>query len=144
YNACGVSKDTISVTINELPKKNLQDGKFCTGGSLLLQTNQTTSCTYEWSTGDTTANITVTSGGSYMVNMYNDCGMVRDSIYVTEEYPLPDIDLGKDTVFCEGVLLLEPGLFETAEYTWQDGSKGVRFLVRESGTYFVKIENTCN
>ncbi len=74
--------------------------------------------TYEWSTGDKNASITVHPDQSttYRVTVNNRCGTFTDSITV-DLYDLPKVSAGPDTVITEGqklTLNAEGGV----SYTW--------------------------
>lgn len=55
----------------------------------------------------------------------------------------PEVDLGEDLSVCNGQTYLLDVSNSNATYTWQDGSNGPTFLVSESGTYSVTVENSC-
>lgn len=144
YNVCGVFSDTVTITVDPLPKKVLKDTAYCTGAVITLDANQPYASTYRWSTSATTSSISVTDGGWYYVDMTNSCGLVRDSVYLREDFPIPPINLGNDTIFCDGTLMLDAGLYGGASYRWQNGSRGRQQLVTQSGKYFVTATNECN
>jgi gliding motility-associated-like protein len=56
---------------------------------------------------------------------------------------IPDLNLGEDQTICnESSIILEasgPGL----KYKWQDGSTNPTFKAKETGTYWVEVENSC-
>ena len=67
---------------------------------------------------------------------------VSNAIQITLDTTLPVPDLSQFTTLCQGdSLLLNPGSFES--YLWQDGSTGSKFTVKNQGTYFVTVTNTC-
>lgn len=144
YNACGVYGDTINVTVKHSPVKQLQDAFFCTGGSVTIDASQPMVNSYLWNTGDTTAAITAGSPGLYYVSMSNECGTVVDSLHVYEDQPIPSFDLGNDTVFCKGTLDLIPFQGRGLSYVWQDASTSPTYHVTKSGSYYVRVSNTCN
>jgi len=51
----------------------------------------------------------------------------------------PFINLGNDTIICEGseIILTPGGQYES--YCWQDGSTNSEFLVKDTGTYWVEV-----
>lgn len=60
-----------------------------------------------------------------------------------EVRPLPNLDLGVDTVICYGgPINLYAGNF--SGYLWQDGSTQDNFVVREEGDYFVEVVDDLN
>ncbi len=46
---------------------------FCTGGSVLLKADTSSSYTYKWSNGLTASSINITQSGTYTVTVYNPC-----------------------------------------------------------------------
>ncbi|MGW8316575.1 MAG: T9SS type A sorting domain-containing protein, partial [Bacteroidales bacterium] len=86
--------------------------------------------------------------GAYQLKLYtsmsNDMVGANDTLnHLLEVYGYPDSDLGPDTVVIAADYLLEPGS-GYADYLWQDGSTGERFLVTKpgSGLYHVRITDT--
>lgn len=145
YNACGMFTDTISITVDPLPKFYLKDTAMCIGNTATLDATQSIpGATYLWSTGATTSSIQVTQNGGYWVDITNGCGTVRDTAFVRVDQPIAKVDLGNDTIFCQGTLLLDAGTFSGAEYEWQSGSRSRTYLVTQSGQYYVKVQNLCN
>jgi gliding motility-associated-like protein len=78
----------------------------------------------------------VTETGFYTAVFESDGCMVNDSVSVDVQLP-PVVDLGRDTVFCEGDFF---GLNAAAEGIWQDGSVGASYAVEESGDYYIQIQ----
>jgi large repetitive protein len=77
---------------------------FCPGGSVQLTANAATS--YQWSTGETTQSITVTTGGSYNVRVTNATGCQSNpsqNVNVTvNALPTSVISAAGPTTFCDG------------------------------------------
>lgn len=117
------------------------DTAFCGNFSKVLSTgNQST----VWSTGVTAAQITVTTPGTYTATITNDCGSATDEILISKN-DLPVVNLGNDTAFCDGELLLNAPV-EMRSYLWSTGSQSPSITVTEEGTYSVKVtdENGCS
>lgn len=145
YNACGVFSDTIHVVVNKPPTNALlQDASFCAGDSVTLSVQQNNVSSYQWNTGAVTSSITVSQPGWYYVDITNMCSTVRDSAYVTQDAALQPINLGNDTLFCGGNLVLDPGNFSNASYIWSTGDTSKTITVNHTGTYYVTVSNTCN
>lgn len=143
YNACGVQRDTISITRILLPREQLQDTAFCQGSSLTLDAGQPQASSYLWNTQASSASITINTPGWYYCTISNSCGSLRDSVRVTVDTSLGTVDLGPDTIFCSGTLTLDAGQHSGASYRWQDGSTQDTFQVRQSGSYHVTVNNAC-
>ncbi|MGB0177977.1 MAG: hypothetical protein ACPF9D_12480, partial [Owenweeksia sp.] len=144
YNACGLFTDTAYIHVSPLPEKKLKPIYFCHDTVHTLDVTQNEPSTYLWNTGAQTPKIIITQPGWYYVDITNDCGTVRDSVFANADQYLPPLDLGNDTIFCQGTLALDPGYFPGASYLWQNGSKGQVLIAKKSGTYFVRVENSCN
>ncbi len=144
YNLCGYTSDTITVTVNEHVTPVLNDITICTGSSTVLNASQPHATSYLWSNNANTSSITVSNEGWYSVYITGICGTIKDSAYVSNDQPLPAIDLGNDTIFCAGNLILSPGDFAGANYVWSNNSTGKSITVSQTGTYYVTLSNTCN
>lgn len=144
YTPCGNFTDTINVVVNKPAVKMLRDTSFCLVSPVTLDVTQSQATSYLWNTNATTPSIQVNSVGWYYVDITTLCGTTRDSAYVNVVSPLPAINLGNDTLFCAGQLLLDPGYFPNARYRWSTGDTTQTFTVTSSGTYYVEIFNTCN
>ncbi len=143
YNKCGAFRDSISVDRYRRTTSNLQDQSFCFGDSALLDASHPNASHYLWSTGDTTPTIYAKNGGWVSVVLSNTCYTFEDSAYMNLNSGLNQIDLGRDTIFCAGTLILDPGLPDSLNYVWQDGSTNPTFVVGLSGTYYVTVSDTC-
>jgi gliding motility-associated-like protein len=91
-NGC-VTSVTADVNVNAVPNSAVVPSgatTFCQGGSVVLTASAGTS--YQWSNGAQTQAITVTSGGSYYVNVTNaaGCSVISASQVVTVN-PLPAV-----------------------------------------------------
>lgn len=144
YNLCGFTSDTINVVVNERVVPVLSDKSFCVGSSVSLNASQPHATSYLWSNNSTSASISVSSPGWYFVDITGICGTIRDSAYVTQDAFLPQIDLGSDTIYCSGVLNLNPGNFPNSTYLWSNGSSAPTLNVNKTGTYYVSVSNSCN
>ena len=68
-----------------------------------------------------------------------------DSLITTslEVHPIPEVNLGHDTLLQQGETLLLDAFFPGAEYLWQDGSDNPQYYVDIPGTYHVLVSNLC-
>src|SRR5204862_170536 len=136
-NGCSAS-DAINVAYNPLPVAALgPDQTLCAGQTLNLNVAQP-GATYLWQDGSTNASFTVSSAGTYSVDvLLNGCS-ASDAINVAYN-PLPVAALGPDQTLCAGQTLnlnvAQPG----ATYLWQDGSTNASFTVNSAGTYSVDV-----
>jgi gliding motility-associated-like protein len=143
-NACGSVFDTIRVDFYPPPVANVPDQRFCRGSSITLDASQPHAISYLWSNGDTSSSISVNQSGRYWVQISSRCRTITDSIDIIADDPIPSFNLGNDTIFCEGNLILSPGLIPGADYSWSNGSRSSSILVTSSGRYWLEMSNSCN
>lgn len=120
----------------------LGDTVFCDGGSVTLDAGPGYSL-YQWSTGETTRQITVRSSGEYSVITTDANGCRRPARPVKVgvfPLPVPDVKvLGPTTLCpCDSLLLIAPA---AASYRWSNGATSDTLVVREPGTFTVTITN---
>ncbi|HMT28529.1 MAG TPA: hypothetical protein PKD91_04545 [Bacteroidia bacterium] len=117
------------------------DTTLCPGGLFTLDAT-TPNAIYTWQDGSTNPTFDVTLPGVYSVNVnVNGCQFV-DSITVTG-IPLPLVELGNDTAFCQGQSLILDVTIPNGTYLWQDNSTGPVYTITQSGTYQVNVSNVC-
>lgn len=98
---------------------------------------------YLWSTGATTASITVTSSGNYRVYATSNCATLIDTFKVTFK-PLPVVNLGIDTGFCIGDSIILTSLQPAGDtLLWSNGTSGNNIHVLTAGTYWLQVSNGC-
>lgn len=132
--------DTISSTIEvlALPQVNLgADTVLCTGDSLTLVVNDPTIAYLEWSTGETTDSITISTSDTYLVQAFNGLCSAEDAI--TVDFNEPIADLGPDQLICGGESVTLSSLQNGATYFWQDGSVDSTYEASEEGWYVVEV-----
>jgi gliding motility-associated-like protein len=87
YPACPDINASVPVTIIAIPVVNLgPDTSLCTGSTAIILSNKSgiASEHYQWSTGDTTATISVNHDGAYWLRASNGDCSATDSITVTK------------------------------------------------------------
>ena len=142
--------DDVLVTVNALPSANAgADVSIEAGQSAILTASG--GDTYLWSTGETTASITVKPASSmiYEVKVYKDGCESSDSAKVTVNNTSTGsgiiADAGKDVSICSGsnaVLTASGG----SVYTWSNGSSGNTIVVSPEKTtiYTVTVSDGVN
>ncbi len=143
-----VCNDTIydSVQVNLLPHivvtiTGADTLNLCQGQSLALTGNG--AINYLWNTGDTSNQISVTSGGLYTVNGNNACYTDSDAVYVNLIPQIAVLIAGLDTVtICQGdsVTLVASG---APNYLWNTSSTLDSITVSTQGLYYVNSSNSC-
>jgi len=91
---------------------------------------------------DTTVSITFKrSWQGYLYAYSSSCNRLSDSLYIKVIPAGLPVQLGRDTTYCNPVVLDAGDNF--ASYEWQDGSSGRYFNVDSGGTYYVEARNFC-
>ena len=121
------------------------DTTLCQGESLLLKNRAgDVFDTYRWSTGDTTASISVTQSGLYWLSAKDRCDAAArsDSFRLTVK-AAAIAELGKDLVKCEdSLLVLNAAGCADCLYTWSNGSRQSSVSIEDPGTYWLRIDNS--
>ena len=135
----------ITVTINALPSTPVistsGNTSFCTGGSVVLTSSETNGNT--WSTNATTAAITVTTSGSYIVTVTNNNGCSATSastIVNVSSAPVPTINASA-TAACSGETVTLTSSTADA-YLWSNGDTTQAIQVTASGNFSVITTNS--
>lgn len=116
-NNCSTT-DSISVTFGTVPTVTLPaDTAICSGSTVTIDAGSGFA-TYDWSTGDNTQSIIVTTANTYTVTVTNNDGCeASDSITITVN-PLPVVNLGNDTTICNNQNLVLNAGAGFASYSW--------------------------
>lgn len=122
------------------PELNLgNDTLLCYGESILLDALNP-GAEYVWSDGETDQTNLITTEGTYWVFVDNGDCSTSDSI--TIDFSEIFVDLGSDSVLCDGLsLLLDAGIHPGATFEWNDGSTDQMNMVSSSGIYFVRVSD---
>lgn len=143
-NNCATVKDSVTIVVNPTPVFDLgpPDTTLCSGQSILL--NPGVPGTYNWSTGDTSSSIVVSSVGWYTLQVTLSNCSATDFLIVTSIDLLPNISLGTDTTLCGASSFLtlnagNPGM----NYLWSTGDTTQTILV-QGGTHSVQVFNSNN
>jgi hypothetical protein len=111
---------------------------ICTGGNVILSGN----IGGTWSTGATTASITVTTAGDYFVTNTSSCGgsVTSNHIIVTVNQQASCMITGNDYICCVGKTteLCVP-FSASSKYLWSNGATTNCITVSAGGTYSVSV-----
>lgn len=110
------------------------DTVVCVGDTIQLLLN-TSFDSYLWNTGSTEPSLMVDVAGDYWVDVETSCGVVRDSILVSQN----NINLGSDQEICPGVQTLLEVPLEFPVQSWNTGEVSQSILADTSGTYIVVV-----
>ena len=139
-------EDEITIVVIDLPIIDLgADFALCEGDEAILDAGPGHAA-YFWSTGQNTQSITVSVGGDYWVEVFNEFGCsARDTLTMTL-HSLPVVDLGEDRSFCEGAQAMLSAGAGFNNYLWNTGDDSHYINVSEPGVYWVIVTdaNGCN
>jgi len=133
------------VHINPIPSVNLgNDTSICIGESLLLDVSSVNS-TYQWSDNSINSTLEIDSEGDYWVEITNENGCINNDSITLMINLLPEINIGEDTVLCEGDTLVLDATQINSTYLWQDNSTESTYTVLQTNIYTVIItdSNAC-
>jgi len=143
-NGCVGTSAPVSVSINPLPTPTVSASgptTFCQGGNVTLTASPAAS--YLWSNNATSQSITVSTSGSYSVEVTdaNGCKATSAPVNVTvNPNPTPTITPNGPTTFCQGgsvTLTSSP----SASYLWSTGATTQSITVSAAGSYSVTVTN---
>jgi len=144
-NGCR-SGDTLQIlNVFALPNIYLgNDTSLCQGEVLPLDAGPAF-ISYSWNTGDVSQNIIAENAGTYFVSVVdkNHCP-ATDSVSIISILQAAPINLGADTVICQGgkILLDAGGGF--VNYQWNTGETTQQIYVTEKGNYWIEAKNNNN
>ncbi|MDD4848590.1 MAG: T9SS type A sorting domain-containing protein [Bacteroidales bacterium] len=145
------STDSIIVNVHALPEVHIEgDAEICSGESTTLTAIATSSVSYLWNDGSTTASITVspTETTIYSVQIIDENGCINTAEIVVNVHALPEVYIEGNTEICSGeTTTLSAITASSVSYLWNDGSTTDSITVSptETTTYSVQItdENGC-
>ena len=129
------------LTVNPLPQPTiLGANEFCTGDSILLQSNMAFDSLW-WNTGTGTNQISVSLPGLYILNAQNEFGCTAADSLQVEELSLPTVTLMGDTFFCVGDSIQLTAISDGQIQEWNTGEDTPSISVSSQGTYSVIVIN---
>lgn len=140
-NGCtGIDNYMVIISPNPTPIIT-GDLSICEGESSVLDAGEYLN--YEWSTGEFTQIITVTSMGNYTVTVTNVNGCTATSTSLLDVFPNPEPIITGDTVLCNdaSVALL---VDEYSSYLWSTGESTQGVTVNTEGLYTVTVTDANN
>lgn len=102
---------------------------------------------YAWSTGETTSQITITSGGAYTVTATNEYGCSLASSVNVAQLTAPLLSVVGVSELCQGDSTMLVAATDGVEYVWSTGdSTQTVTVVPDNSTYTVTVtgENGCS
>jgi gliding motility-associated-like protein len=140
FNPFCTYTDSVTVRVDPYPEPDLgADQVICGVGPVLLDATTPDVDTYTWNSGLATGpQFTVTTSGTYWVNVLNGACFGRDSVTVTFQ-PQPSVDLGPDLSACTGSPVIITAGQQDASLLWSDGSNGITYTALESEVVWVAL-----
>ncbi|OFX45349.1 MAG: hypothetical protein A2046_00045, partial [Bacteroidetes bacterium GWA2_30_7] len=137
--------DSMLITINPLPNYfEINDTLKCDYDTVTLDAGIGFD-SYLWSDNSTFQTLNVENQSTITVSVRNivGCWSPNDTIVVAD-IPTPNVDLGNDTLICEGssITLFAP-VSNYYQYFWNTGDTINSITGFPDSTYFVKISNIC-
>ena len=135
-----------TVTVNTLPSVPVitptTDTTFCAGSSVILTSSAAT--TYLWSNAKTTAAITASVSGSYIVTVTNAAGCTNSSVSmlvtVNALPSIPTISANGPISLCTGSTVTLTSSTATT-YLWSTGASTQSIITGTAGPYIVTVTN---
>ena len=147
-NGC-TAMDEFTLTIYATPEISLGENiTSCTYDIPVLINAETDETSINWSTGETSQEISVEEEGTYSVTVTDINGCINsDEINVSIVNP-PTVNLGDDLSICQNqdVIEISPEGNSSYTYTWSDDSNNQSLEINSAGTYSVTVtdENNCS
>ncbi len=137
-------RDSAILQIKQTPSLDLPgDTTICENATLFLDAGFMDSSTYLWNKGDTGRYYVVNNQGFYSVTVNRNGCMVSDSLIVNT-LPPPPLELGPDTMVCEGSTFVLNAFSSGSTYKWQDNTVNPIMHVSIGGLFKVTvIHNVC-
>lgn len=117
------------------------DTTLCFGNPLILS-DTNTNASFLWSTGAMTSSISVSTSGTYWVDVTRNGCTARDSVNVNFISPPTSINIGNDTTYC-GTFSRTLQVNTTNSVLWSTNQTTNSITVNNAGTYWVQISNQC-
>ncbi len=141
-NVCGAFSDTLQAWFLDAPVVNVgNDTVICLGDSIALS-DTSLFASIAWNTGDTLDTLWVNTAGTYQLTVTNKCGATADTIVVQTD-TVPVVNLGNDTLICQGASVALSAEFSRANYTWSTGSTDSAIIANVEDIYWATASNFC-
>jgi len=142
-STCGADVfDEVIVTVNEMPTVNAGvDVEICRGESITL-TATGSGDSYIWSTGETTASITVSPTETLVYDvttMLNNCSVTDDIVVTVND--VPNVELGSDISICYGESITLTAVGD-GDFVWNTGETGASITISPTETTTYSIAST--
>ena len=144
-NGCTSSSQVTAVTVTPVPVASISANgptAICQGSSVVLTAAPATS--YLWNNGATTQSITVSTVGSYFVNVGTGaCSATSSPVFVSyNPVPQANITPSGPTTFCQGGQVVLSGPSGNGyTYLWSNGATTQGITTSTPGSFSVTVTN---
>ncbi|GAB4376209.1 MAG: hypothetical protein Kow0075_03130 [Salibacteraceae bacterium] len=136
YNC--VNSDTVHITVYDEPEISMASSvEVCEDSALQLNPGNEF-MTYAWSTGDTSSAVAPATSGVYTVTLTDSNGCVQSATSQVTIHPLPVVNLGADTAFCESLGPITYQAPSGGSNLWSNGSTSSQVQVSQSQTLWLR------
>ncbi|MBL7683008.1 MAG: gliding motility-associated C-terminal domain-containing protein [Flavipsychrobacter sp.] len=119
------------------------DSVYCDRAKLPMTLESTlTDANYEWSTGASTQQVTVTADGTYWCKTVAGCAVYIDTFFV-KYIAESKLDLGKELIDCNNQPVTIIPNIQYGSFSWSTGAVTPQITVNNPGTYWLKVTNAC-
>ena len=137
---CVLADEVLVTVVPDTPPQITGDTAICNGETTLLRAEPGYQ-SYRWSTGQTSADITVNAPGTYTVTVTNSNNCESEASFTVTRSPDPQLTIGGGTVVClDDPLRLDAGTGFTS-YQWSTGATTSFTEVLSAGIYSVTVTN---
>ena len=147
-NGCEGPRASILIKVLSVPKPIISASgatNICKGKTVTLNASGAgTSDTYKWSSGPTTASISVSQGGAYYVVLTTPAGCKDSSSKITvvvNTITTPTVTGSGPLTFCKGKNVILQTTPTYVGYKWSTGTTSPRDTIKDSGTYSVIVND---
>ncbi|MFK7971936.1 MAG: hypothetical protein AB8F95_16330, partial [Bacteroidia bacterium] len=136
--------DSIDIVVSDNPILTLSPDTLTeTCENTPITISSSTPSKYDWSTGDTTQSITVSTSDVYRLTVTEPSGcFTTDSVEVIAfSVPVPVIKASGLTTFCEGDSVKLNLNKDYVSYLWDNEIKSPMFSSNEAGIHFVRVSD---
>ncbi|ULQ53778.1 gliding motility-associated C-terminal domain-containing protein [Flavihumibacter fluvii] len=118
------------------------DTAICEKSSLVLSPQYQNVTNVVWSTGQTTADITVSGAGKYWLKSNDGTSCASSDTITISSIPLPVFSLGKDTLLCDNGSISLKAPISGESYLWNTGETTPDIAVLNTGNYSLGISKS--
>ncbi|PSK92065.1 T9SS type A sorting domain-containing protein [Taibaiella chishuiensis] len=142
---CRDTADAVAINVNPSPSVSIgNDTAICSNNTLTLNAGNQGS-TYLWDNGTTNQTRQVNASGTYFVKVTNTSNCSKTDTINVLVNPIPVVNLGNDTAFCQGNTLVLDAGNPGAHYLWNNGTTAQTLAASTTGNYSVVVtdNNSC-